>query len=457
MLTRKTSKPYLPDSYIVRGNIINPKSDNKWQEFPDGVLWIENKKIKFCDTYAKWQKTLHKMKNHKNSNNYCNNLDSIQEYHYGNHFIIPTFFDMHFHWVQDHVSPKPKKNLLNWLNHFTFPAEKKFSSPEYSQKQASLFFKKLQKAGTFGGMIFSSIHECALESAYQKSLGDFVIGNVVMTQNSPAYLTQSKKAALRLVQKWAKLKQTKYAFTPRFAIATDLQTMKEGGELALKNNSFIQTHLSENKSEINFVLSLYQNIFSRKNHLSKKNKPTYTGIYQHANLLGPKSFFAHGIHLSDEELKLLKKSHSNIVHCPTSNAPIKQNGLGSGLFPLDRINQSKINWALGSDIGAGPLLCMLDVIQSFLIQHKNHSQVVSMPMALYRSTLAGAKLLNLSDETGNLDQGLNANFLIIKNNLKSKNENLSLIQCLEKNILSTKRSQLQTLIQHGYYHGQKIF
>src|SRR5690606_22243764 len=97
---------------------------------------------------------------------------------------------------------------------------------------------------------------------------------------------------------------------------------------------------------------------------------SYTEIYQRTGMLGPRSLMGHGIHLAPEELKLLKKSKTVLVHCPTSNAPIKQQGLGSGLFDFRGVEKARIRWALGSDIGGGPFLSMLDVIQSFVDQNR---------------------------------------------------------------------------------------
>ena len=59
-----------------------------------------------------------------------------------------------------------------------------------------------------------------------------------------------------------------------------------------------------------------------------------------------------------------------MAHCPTSNAPIRQGGAWVGLFDLKTISKAKIPWGLGSDIGAGPHLSMIDVMNSFVKQQK---------------------------------------------------------------------------------------
>jgi guanine deaminase len=122
----------------------------------------------------------------------------------------------------------------------------------------------------------------------------------------------------------------------------------------------------------------------------------------------------HGIHLSKKELKLLRDSETAVIHCPTSNAPLEQKGLGSGLFDFRMIEKAKIRWALGSDIGGGPSLSMFDVIRSFVDQnHEKGIKEATFVKALYRATLAGAEILGVDKKTGNLCPGKEANFIVV--------------------------------------------
>ena len=384
---------------VVFGHILNPISDKKCEYFKNGAMHLTFSKSK--DAYQIKQlgtkrKVLQGLKG------------EFQEIDYSEQVIIPSFFDMHFHWVQDDVREMPKANLLKWLDNYTFPAEMKFKNKAYSKKRAKDFFQKLVSVGTLGGACYSSIHGHTLENAMDEVTGDFVIGNVLMTMNSPQQLTQTKTEALSLVSKYSKKYKQKYALTPRFAIATDPETMKESVKIAKKNKSFIQSHLSETPNEIEFVTGLYKEIKG-----FEKIK-TYTEIYKKVGMLGPRTIMGHGIHLKPSEIKMLKETDTAIAHCPTSNAPIKEKGLGSGLFDFKKIERNKIRWALGSDIGGGPILSMFDVIRSFVDQNKKAEvKGATHIMGLYRSSLAGAKLLNLDKTMGNLSVGKEANFLVL--------------------------------------------
>lgn len=322
--------------------------------------------------------------------------------------ILPGFFDMHFHWVQEDVRQMPKDSLLTWLEKYTFPTETKYASKTYAEKKAKVFFGKLSNVGTLGGACYSSVHEHAVSAAMKYVKGDFVIGNVLMNMNSPKKLTQSEDESLSITKRLLKKFGRRHAFTPRFAITTTPRVMKDGSRLADKAKSFKQTHLSETPQEIEFVLSLYRKF------PGFEDVSSYTEIYERTGMLGKRSLMGHGIHLSPKELKILRDSETTVIHCPTSNAPLEQKGLGSGLFDFKMIEKAKVRWALGSDIGGGPYLSMFDVMRSFVEQNREKGiKDATYVKALYRATLAGAEILDVSKKTGNLSPGKEASFIVV--------------------------------------------
>ncbi len=425
---------------IIYGHILNPINDTKCENFPLGALHLVYSRSK--------QKYLVK----DIGNRRKIKVKDAMIHDLGTQLIIPPFFDMHFHWVQDDVREMPKANLLKWLDKYTFPAERKFKNKVYAKRRAKEFFQRLVSVGTLGGACYSSIHEHALEYAQNEVIGDFVIGNVLMTMNSPKYLTQTKKEAVGITSKLARKYKDRYAVTPRFAIATDPETMLETAKIAKKHKCFIQTHLSETKNEIDFVTTMYKDFpkFSKVE--------TYTDIYKKVGMLGPRTIMGHGIHLQQSELESLSKSKTAIAHCPTSNAPIIQKGLGSGLFDFKLIEKNGIRWALASDIGGGPFLSMLDVIRSFVDQNEKAGvKGATYTKALYRSTLAGAEILKLDKRIGNLSPGKEANFLVLK--APRNKASLPTNELLRTLIASgrRKRSSYDRKVEKVYYGGKLIF
>ncbi len=435
MATRKLS--------FYRATILNPLNDKECEFWKDGVLVTQ----KGSDGH---HRILEIVEYHHACEKYVEDFGASNLYEFPGKLIIPSFFDMHFHWVQDDVRTMPKDSLLTWLEKYTFPAEHRFSSKSYAQRKAKVFFKKLLSTGTLGGACYSSIHEHALEAAMKEVKGDVLVGNVLMTMNSPDNLTQSPKEAQSLALKLMKKFKHRYVLTPRFAISTDPVTMKETSRFANKNKIFKQSHLSETTSEIDFVMSLY------KEKAGFKSVKNYTEIYHKVGMLGPRSLMGHAIHLSSKELDLLKKTKTSLVHCPTSNAPHKELGLGSGLFDFKKVEQKKISWALGSDIGGGPFLSMLDVMQSFVRQNKKAKKKnATYIKALYRATLAGAEILGVDKKSGNLGKGKEANFIVIP--LKDKRFK-DAETCLFK-LLSAekKRVRFDDYVEATFYRGLQVF
>lgn len=421
---------------IVLGQILNPISDEKCDFIKDGALllrkgndgWIIDKvgeSIGF-------------------------NLDGAEVLDFKDKIIMPTFFDVHFHWVQDDVREMPKAKLLEWLEKYTFPSERKFEDEAYSKAKAREFFERLYKTGTLGGAIYSSIHEHALHHAQEAVIGHFAIGNVQMTINSPDFLTQEKKDAIELSNKLSRQYKDKYALTPRFAIATDPETMEKTGKVAKENGCFIQTHLSENQGEIDFVLEIYRKM------PGFEDVKNYTEIYDRVGLLGEKTIMGHGIHLSDEELELLAETKTVIAHCPSSNAPIDQEGLGSGLFDWKKTDSKGVRWALASDIGGGPILSMFDVMRSFVDQNKEAGVETTYTRALYRSTVAGAQVMDRGNECGNFIPGKEASFMVLET---SKNNSDNPEKLLEEIVDRgrDKRSSYDALPEKVFFKGEGLF
>lgn len=316
--------------------------------------------------------------------------------------IIPAFTDIHLHWVQNRVKGTFGGTLLPWLKKHIWPEESKFANKKYTDKMAAKFFKELAENGTRNAIIYSSIHKYSTEKAIidGKKNGNFIIGNVLMDQNSPDYLIVSTKEEIKLVESLAKKYKNAYAITPRFAPTCSMELMKKVASIAKRYGCFIQTHLSENKDELSWVKALFP---------VQKN---YTDVYYKADLLGKRTILGHCIHLSDDELKILQKTGSKIAHCPTSNIALK-----SGIMPIAKILKYKIPFALATDIGAGPKLSMIDVMKAYLKVHKSKS--VTAIDALYRATLAGTEIMEISKNHGNLNKEKCAEFVTIpKKDLK---------------------------------------
>ncbi len=187
-----------------------------------------------------------------------------------------------------------------------------------------------------------------------------------------------------------------YAITPRFAPTSTPELLEAAGQLKKEfPDAWVHTHISENKNEVLWVQSLFP-------------EAEYADVYDRFGLLDDRAVLAHGVYLTAEELDLLARRGARISHCPNSNL-----FLGSGLFPLHRVLNAGVIVGLGSDIGAGTTPSMFNAMaDAYKVQQVQN--VSLSPFHLwYLGTLGGARALRLDDETGSLEAGKSADFLVI--------------------------------------------
>lgn len=178
--------------------------------------------------------------------------------------------------------------------------------------------------------------------------------------------------------------------------------MRSAAELAQRFNAYLQTHLAENREEIEKVHNL---------HMSARD---YTDVYEKCGLLTPKTMLGHCIHLSAREIGAIAAAQSSVAHCPTSNL-----FLSSGLLKLDQLLQAGLAIGLGSDVAAGPELNMWQVMRGALDVQKARSMYEpNLPRlrpseAFYLATSGGARALGKSAAIGSLDIGKEADLIVV--------------------------------------------
>lgn len=311
--------------------------------------------------------------------------------------IVPGFIDPHAHWVQHHVRGRFGGDLMDWLRTNIWPEEEKFAQADFAAAHAACFFTDALRAGTTGGMAYSSAHVEALRTARREMRGDWRLGNSLMPIGAPDALCAASQSDIDAIAVLAdEIGPAHYALTPRFALNCDLELMRALGDLARTRGLYVQTHLAESVHEIREVRAAYPDALD------------YTDVYDRAGLIGPLSVLGHCIHLSAREYDVLARRGAWIAHCPSSNE-----ALGSGRMDLAALRRHRIPFALASDIGAGPSLSMLHVMQRFLAQHRAAGERVTAAEALHRATAAGAAAIGRGAEAGSFAPGLRADFVLL--------------------------------------------
>jgi guanine deaminase len=191
----------------------------------------------------------------------------------------------------------------------------------------------------------------------------------------------------------------RYAITPRFAVTSSEEQLKRSGELLDSlPGALMQTHLSESAAEIALVKKLFPDLRD------------YTDVYDRFGLLGGRSLFAHGIHLSDRECARLSESASTVIHCPTSNT-----FLGSGLMSMPRLRDSvhPIALAIGTDVGGGTSYSMLSTLaEAYKVQMLNGFKLSAAEL-FSMATRGNAARLHLEEEIGAIEPGKWADMVVL--------------------------------------------
>lgn len=321
-----------------------------------------------------------------------------------NKLLTAGFVDTHIHFPQTEMIASYGEQLLDWLNNYTFPEEGKFADPAHSKRVASFFLDELLRNGTTTALVFGTVHKNSVDAFFTESDKRnmrMIAGKVMMDRNAPDYLLDTPETGYaeskELIERWHKHGRQLYAVTPRFAPTSTAEQLTMAGRLLEEyDDVYMQTHLSENKQEIEWVKSLFP------------ERAGYLDVYDHFGLLGDRSVFAHAVHLEQEESVRMGETESVISFCPTSNL-----FLGSGLLDLPEVESHGIRVGLGTDVGGGTSFSILRTIsEAYKIQQLQEHTLHPLK-ALYLATLGGARSLSLDDKIGNLSVGKEADFLVL--------------------------------------------
>ncbi len=330
--------------------------------------------------------------------------DNIEFVDYADKLIIPGMIDCHVHFPQIDIIASYGEQLLDWLNKYAYPAEKKFADAEHAAEVADFFVDELLRNGTTTALVFATVHPQSVDAIFDKASSlnmRLISGKVLMDKNCPDELRDDPKSAyddsLQLIEKWHGNGRLSYAITPRFAVTSSEEQLAEAGRLASEHSDvYVHTHLAENDDEVELIARQFS--WSR----------SYLDVYDHFGLVRERSVFAHCLHLDDHDRKSMADHGSAIAFCPTSNL-----FLGSGLFDLKKAAEKDIRVGLGTDVGGGT---SLNVLRTASEAYKVlHLQDQSLPPfdAFYLATLGAARALYLDDKIGNFQAGKEADFVVL--------------------------------------------
>ena len=366
---------------------------------------------------------------------------------FGDKLLIPAMNDMHVHAPQVHNQGVAMDlELLPWLQNYTFPEESKYADVQYAERMYRRFMHTQWLFGTMRSVVFGTMHTDStrvLMKLYQEAgMGAFV-GKVAMNRNCPDALIEDVKAAVEGNQMLiAEFNQpgalVRPIITPRFVPSCTPELLKACGELANTYRLPVQSHLSENTSEIAWVAEL------------EPESKNYGDAYNRYGLFGQTpTIMAHCVWTDGAELELMKRNNVMVAHCPTSNF-----NLSSGLAPVRSFLDEGLPIGLGSDISGGHDLNMFRMLVYAIQVSKMHYQLdkskafLTLPEIFWIATKSAGSFFG---KVGSFEPGYEFDALVIDDSVLYPSE-YSLLHRLERFIYVGDDRQ----ILHRFCRGKEV-
>jgi len=379
-------------------------------------------------------------------------------YDYKDKLIIPGLVDLHTHAPQFAFRGLGMDlELLDWLRNHAFPEESKYGDPDYAGKAYDLFIEHLKQGPNTRIVIFSTIHVPSviilmdlLESSGLMSMA----GKVNMDRNCPDTLKeQNASASLDATREWLALcstdryTRTKPILTPRFIPSCSDELMQGLGLLRRDLNMPVQSHLSENRGEVEWVKKLCP------------SSGSYSNAYLDFDLFGSEkkesapTVMAHCIWIDEKEIALMAERGVYAAHCPQSNA-----NLSSGIAPVRQMLSAGVPVGLGSDVAGGTnssiFRAMSDAIQVSKLRRPllgTEEKALSLEEVFYLGTAGGGTFFGKAGMgySGSFESGYEFDALVIDDSELAAPFALSIRDRLERVVYLSDNSNIEAKFIRG--------
>jgi len=215
---------------------------------------------------------------------------------------------------------------------------------------------------------------------------------------------------------------------PYTTYACSYDNLERVKETAEKHNAFVHMHVAETRKEFD--------------DLKKEKNKTPVEYINSLGLLNNRMIMAHGVWLSDEDIKLIAEKKSMVAHCPSSNAK-----LGSGIARINELLKADAVISIGTDgCASNNVLDMFkETHLASLIQKGVNTDATAFPAetAFKSATTTAYKFFGLNNS---LKEGSLADIVLIK--LKNPHST-PLYNYYSHLVYSAKSSDVNTVIING--------
>ena len=308
---------------------------------------------------------------------------------------LPAFINAHTHLAMILMRnyKDDKENLQEWLSEI-FPIEDKLEADDIF-KASRAGVAELIKGGctTFADMYFfaEETGKAVMEAGINASLGLTIFGDGEETERR--YLERLPKMK-KNAESYGRIT---FTIAPHAIYTTEKDSYKKSKEYAEKEGFVVHTHLSETKKEVD-------------DSLAENGKSPLIYLKEIGALSRNNMILAHGVHLTDEELEVVKEYGLSVINNPSSNMK-----LTSGALDVEKLIEMGINVALGTD-GASSNN-NLNMLEEMHVAALSASLRGGKPIKAYdilkMATINGAKALSLESRLGTIESGKDADIILI--------------------------------------------
>ncbi|MBU1181563.1 MAG: amidohydrolase [Proteobacteria bacterium] len=291
--------------------------------------------------------------------------------------------------------------LMTWLNDHIFPAESKLN-PEKVYAGALLACAEMIMSGTtcfcdmylFEDHVAQAAKEAGMRAVVGEVLFDFPSPNYGSLENGFAYTEM-------LVEKYRNDPLINIAVEPHSPYLCAPALLQKASLLAQKKDLLLVIHVSETKSEVSQIKERYG--------------LTPVGFLASLGILSPNLLACHCVHLTEDDITLLKKHDVKVAHNPESNMK-----LASGIAPVSELLKKGVCVGIGTDGCASnnnlDLFHEMSMAAKLGKVHTLDPAVMNAKSVLRMATIDGARALGISDITGSIEPGKKADIIILDTN-----------------------------------------
>ena len=324
-------------------------------------------------------------------------------------------------------------DLNEWLTKYIFPAEAKNVTEDFVRVGTRLGLAEMIRGGTttycdmyyFEDAVADETAKAGVRGVLGETVIDFPVADNKTFAEAMAYTE-------KFIGKWRGHALITPAIAPHAPYTVSEEHLKAVRDLSNRLRATVVIHVAETRKEVEDV--------------TRDHGASPVAYLARIGFLYDRVIAAHTVHLTTEEIGLLKRLGVGAVHNPQSNMK-----LASGVARVPEMLRANVSLGLGTDGAASNNdLSMWEEMDTAAKLHKlttNDPRVVSAREVLEMATIRGARALHLERETGSLERGKRADLIVV--DMDALHQTPSSYNVYSHLVYATKASDVRTVVIEG--------